>query len=55
MSHSFNDHLDVCEQCRENPFSLCSTGSRALRDSVESGQGGEYDRTLNEVVNRSPD
>jgi hypothetical protein len=23
---AFHDHLDVCKQCRENPFSLCRVG-----------------------------
>lgn len=27
---AFNDHLDACPQCRENPFDLCPTGGRLL-------------------------
>lgn len=27
---SFYAHLDLCEQCRENPFALCSTGTTLL-------------------------
>jgi 8-oxo-dGTP pyrophosphatase MutT (NUDIX family) len=27
----FHAHLDVCRQCREHPFALCSTGGRLLR------------------------
>ena len=27
----FHDHLDVCEQCEQHPFSLCTVGDRLLR------------------------
>lgn len=27
----FHDHLDGCEQCREQPFNLCPTGDRLIR------------------------
>ncbi len=26
----FHAHLDVCKQCRENPFDLCKTGDALL-------------------------
>jgi hypothetical protein len=26
----FHNHLDICKQCRENPFGLCVIGSNAL-------------------------
>jgi hypothetical protein len=28
---TFHSHLDVCVQCRENPFGLCPTGSAHLK------------------------
>lgn len=28
---NFHKHLDACKQCRENPFSLCPTGSELLK------------------------
>ena len=28
---NFHKHLDVCSQCRNNPFALCSTGSELLK------------------------
>ena len=31
----FHDHLDVCKQCREHPFGLCSVGARLLREAVD--------------------
>jgi hypothetical protein len=27
---SFNEHLDVCRKCRENPFGLCTVGVAIL-------------------------
>ena len=27
---AFHDHLDACEQCRENPFDLCEVGKPLL-------------------------
>ena len=55
MSHPYHDHLDNCQQCRENPFSQCPEGNRTLREQVDSGCGGEYDRTLDAVVNGRKD
>ena len=30
----FHTHLDICKQCRENPFGLCSLGERLLLRAV---------------------
>jgi hypothetical protein len=30
----FHNHLDVCDQCREHPFNLCSTGDKLLKDAA---------------------
>lgn len=30
QSQAFHGHLDVCKQCRENPFGLCPVGARLL-------------------------
>jgi hypothetical protein len=30
----FHDHLDECEQCREQPFNLCATGDRLIKACV---------------------
>jgi len=27
----FHEHLDVCKQCRENPFALCPMGAFLLQ------------------------
>jgi hypothetical protein len=32
----FHQHLDVCEQCRDNPFALCVIGDRLLREAAEA-------------------
>lgn len=32
----FHAHLDVCAQCRDNPFDLCATGAAALRATVDA-------------------
>lgn len=32
--NAFHDHLDVCEQCRNNPMMLCGEGSRRLQQQV---------------------
>lgn len=31
MTNVFHKHLDVCAQCREHPFQLCTVGARLLR------------------------
>ena len=31
----FHQHLDLCEQCRNNPMGLCKAGALALRLSAE--------------------
>jgi hypothetical protein len=28
----FHEHLDGCEQCRNHPFELCSSGAELLRN-----------------------
>jgi hypothetical protein len=30
----FNQHLDTCAQCRDNPFNLCPEGARLLQEST---------------------
>ena len=30
MTNKFHEHLDMCEQCREHPFSLCTEGAKLL-------------------------
>lgn len=32
----FNEHLDICKRCREQPFNLCEVGARLLREAVEA-------------------
>lgn len=44
----FHQHLDVCEQCRKNPFALCPEGVRTLHQAVEDGQAGSADIDLGE-------
>ena len=34
MSNKFHDHLDVCKQCREHPFDLCTVGVAAMRSKI---------------------
>ena len=31
MANSFQEHLDICEHCRENPFDLCPAGTVILK------------------------
>lgn len=31
---AFHDHLDICQQCREHPFQLCSVGTDILRSAA---------------------
>lgn len=37
----YHDHLDVCVQCREHPFGLCSSGERLLREAALGASGSE--------------
>lgn len=32
----FHSHLDICEQCRENPTNLCPVGSTILKETAEA-------------------
>lgn len=34
----FHAHLDVCAQCRNNPFGLCEAGELALRAAVHGAE-----------------
>lgn len=35
----FYDHIDKCERCQEEPFNLCPTGARLLKQATESVSG----------------
>ncbi len=30
----FHAHLDICSQCEQHPFNLCSTGARLLKEAA---------------------
>jgi hypothetical protein len=30
LQKTFHDHLDLCKQCRENPFGLCDDGQNIM-------------------------
>ena len=32
---AFHAHLDVCKQCRDNPFGLCKPGEKLLLATAE--------------------
>jgi hypothetical protein len=34
MNNSYHDHLDICRQCREHPFNLCTEGAQILKNEV---------------------
>lgn len=34
----FHKHLDVCEQCADNPFDLCRAGHKLLTGEEKPGQ-----------------
>lgn len=42
----FHQHLDVCSQCRNNPFALCPEGARTLHQAVGDGQASSADVDL---------
>jgi hypothetical protein len=52
MSNPFHNHLDVCEQCRENPFALCATGAQLLREAATGGERPSPMKLDAEIVNR---
>lgn len=35
-TRAFHAHLDACQQCREHPFDLCSTGAVLLKAAATS-------------------
>jgi len=35
---AFHAHLDVCPQCEQHPFDLCSTGARLLKQAAETAE-----------------
>lgn len=35
----FHAHLDICSQCRNHPFDLCSIGARLLIDAATTADG----------------
>jgi hypothetical protein len=30
----FHAHLDACKRCREQPFNLCATGEKLLKEAA---------------------
>lgn len=34
LLQEFHNHLDVCAQCRNNPFELCSEGDKRLKQAA---------------------
>lgn len=48
-TNKFHEHLDECEQCRENPLALCSTGAQLL-DVECFGPSSEYQAWNTEQV-----
>lgn len=34
----FHAHLDICSQCRNYPFGLCSTGAQLLREAAAGAE-----------------
>jgi hypothetical protein len=37
----FHQHLDQCQQCREQPFNLCPIGARLLTEAATSELANE--------------
>jgi len=35
VKDSFQNHLDKCKQCRENPFDLCPKGLKLFHQQVK--------------------
>ena len=35
----FHAHLDICSQCRNQPFNLCPIGARLLIDAATTANG----------------
>lgn len=34
-NNPFHDHLDVCKQCRDNPFGLCQVGTGLINEAAK--------------------
>lgn len=49
----FHAHLDVCSQCRNHSFSLCSEGATLLKEAAESADPSMKRPPDTEQVNRS--
>ena len=48
-ANAFHDHLDKCQQCRDNPFRLCDTGATLIQ-SAPQGQWTAEDQPLPEDI-----
>jgi hypothetical protein len=44
----FHSHLDICLQCRENPFNLCPVGAKLLTDCVNKPMPKEFGDFIND-------
>jgi hypothetical protein len=51
----FNAHLDVCEQCRNHPFGLCSLGAMLLKDAALHGQDALADLLKKKSSTQGPE
>ncbi len=47
----YNEHLQVCSQCRTSHSGQCEEGDRTLHESVLNGTAGAYDRELDRERN----
>ncbi len=43
---AFHAHLDVCQQCRDNPIELCRTGYFLLISCVGRSAPAEFNKTV---------
>ena len=50
---AFHTHLDICQQCREHPFQLCSVGSPLLKEAATGDQSASL-IILDEVADILP-
>ncbi len=41
-SKAFEEHLKICQQCRENPYGLCSIGNILQAQAIEEDEEDEY-------------
>lgn len=51
----FHSHLNICDQCREHPFDLCTVGGPLLVKAAGTAKVVDaYEHIINNILGKTP-